>query len=110
MPGVKQNPTSGCNAVNQDGKISLSCEIKSKSGTGPQGAAMTVNGNPFGALWLGGKRRSWRALGVRRKIWLVRDEDQAHDRENEQRHRGKKILSRKTGRHNQIAKRSSSQA
>jgi hypothetical protein len=48
--------------------------------------------------------------GVRRKIWLVRDEDWAHDRENKQRHRGKKILSRKMGRHNQIAKRSCSQA
>jgi hypothetical protein len=48
--------------------------------------------------------------GVRRKIWLVRDEDRAHDRENKQRHRGKKILSRKMGRHNQIAKRSNSQA
>jgi hypothetical protein len=48
-------------------------------------------------------------LGVRRKIWPARDEDRAHDRENEQRHSGKKIPSRKTGRHNQIAKRGRSQ-
>jgi hypothetical protein len=46
---------------------SLSCEIKSKSGTGPQDATMAVNGNPFGALWLGGKRRSWRAWACAEK-------------------------------------------
>jgi hypothetical protein len=46
---------------------SLSCEIKSKGGTGPQDATMAVNGNPFGALWLGGKRRSWRAWACAEK-------------------------------------------